>query len=278
MRRGNRNKIVVIDGEFIGINLGADYTAEHEFGLEDLKRDFGFGDKDAISKKNIGLKARTMTVLPEGLVFKKIGKKTYLIYGGCWTSDCIKRNGNKYFTEQRELRLYGESTLATAWSGNDFGILVNTPDGRIYLKELYKAFLNKDVAFMFDGSNPVKNPGLCLCIASKLPKQIDEDFKAADLDKIKLTKAVAKSGIEKFLQAASTQAGVAERWSQPYTYFALSPRWMPKEGSLKKESRYPLLFWLNPMQQKENNCGWFTVEELMAWTRGEGPIPKKNEG
>ena len=33
-----------------------------------------------------------------------------------------------------------------------------------------------------------------------------------------------------------------------------------------------LRVWLNPEEQDRNNFGWFTAEDLRAWSRGEGPV------
>lgn len=34
------------------------------------------------------------------------------------------------------------------------------------------------------------------------------------------------------------------------------------------------MFWLNPMNQKKYNHGWFTIEELQQWAKDNGPIVK----
>jgi len=35
-----------------------------------------------------------------------------------------------------------------------------------------------------------------------------------------------------------------------------------------------VIFWLNPVDGRRNNHGYFTVEELAQWTQGTGPVPK----
>ena len=36
---------------------------------------------------------------------------------------------------------------------------------------------------------------------------------------------------------------------------------------------YPIVYWLNPYNQNKNRYGWVTVEDLLVWSEGEGPIP-----
>ena len=41
-------------------------------------------------------------------------------------------------------------------------------------------------------------------------------------------------------------------------------RWQWMDGGIK--------FWLNPNDQDLYNAGWFTIDELIAWTHDTGPI------
>ena len=73
-----------------------------------------------------------------------------------------------------------------------------------------------------------------------------------DVDKedYELQKAVDKTKIVETLKKANKE------------YYALEPRFF--DGVLK--------FWLNPKEQSKYNYGWFTVDELLLWTKNEGPI------
>ncbi len=60
-------------------------------------------------------------------------------------------------------------------------------------------------------------------------------------------------------------------------YYALQPMWASKIKSTKDgeiKTQYPVVFFLNPINQNECNFGWFTVEQLLDWIDGKGPIPK----
>lgn len=55
-------------------------------------------------------------------------------------------------------------------------------------------------------------------------------------------------------------------------YFALSPRF--HGGNWEKRTVFDIIFWLNPMDQRNNRSGWVTVEDILAWADGKGPIPE----
>jgi hypothetical protein len=41
-------------------------------------------------------------------------------------------------------------------------------------------------------------------------------------------------------------------------------RWQWQDGTIR--------FWLNPRDQPRYRAGWFTIDELIAWTHDQGPI------
>lgn len=68
MRKASQNYgIVVIDDMFIGFALGYDYCAEHEWGINDLKRICGIPEGN---KNNMGVRCRTITKAPN-IIFKE---------------------------------------------------------------------------------------------------------------------------------------------------------------------------------------------------------------
>ena len=61
MRRSFRSEILKDDnGQVIGINLGADYCAEHEGGIESLERALGIQKKEG----DFGIEARRVSIQP----------------------------------------------------------------------------------------------------------------------------------------------------------------------------------------------------------------------
>ena len=56
------------EDKFVGISLGYDFTAEHEWGIADMKRLFGIPEP---TKKNMGIACRTITKCPDTLHTQK---------------------------------------------------------------------------------------------------------------------------------------------------------------------------------------------------------------
>jgi hypothetical protein len=115
-----------------------------------------------------------------------------------------------------------------------------------------------------------------------LPKETLDQLVAMDKDAEALKKAAKKTGIVQKIDKINKTAQDAEKKKsgRPYSfgndpngYFALSPRWA--FDNEKDKTKHPVMFWLNPQNQKDNNFGWYTVEELDQWINGEGPVPKE---
>lgn len=252
MRRGhNGNLFLSEDGTLEGVNLGADYCAEHEWGLEGLASDFGLNPKAPP-----GLQRHMITKLPSG--YFKLGlvmKEGYVGY--MHTEEHVSREVSN---------IYDGEEFAGAWSGSDFGIRFKN---KAYAADLYNSFLNHDVAFLFlKNENPFGRSGLCIMIASKLDPEIVKNFAAEEAEQDRLLELVKASGIEARLKEAGDKAaGNSRAYPRPFSYFALSPRWANDEHTEIK-------FWLNPQDQKNVNYGWFTVEDLDDWIAGTGKIPK----
>ena len=73
----------VLSAQIVGINLGWDFTAEHERGIDPLLQDFGIAGhpKRRQGGDMVGPAVRTMTRLPNDLrFFKNLGGYSYLMY------------------------------------------------------------------------------------------------------------------------------------------------------------------------------------------------------
>jgi len=283
MRRAHENDFLMDGDTFVGINLGADFTAEHEWGIRDLREMFGMDS----NKK--GIDKRSATIYPEGSVFFKKGKKHSVLICDDHISSSYSThfkdylNGEKFSKELEkgqiqslELTIYKPyrddqepQTLATSWDKGSFGILV-TKDRSDELESLYEAIKKKDVAIWLGGSgNPFQNSGLVVIIRSRCPEHGVKTMLEADIDAEKLEKADLKTGIKEKLKKAGKG------------YFACSPAWSSTIKSTRRgeiKTKYDVIYFLNPMEQRIYNFGWFTVEDLEAWIKDEGPIPMKKEG
>lgn len=250
MRQSYKNEILINDSKLIGINLGADYCAEHEWGIKRTHSSFG------IDTSKFGLEKRKVTKTPSNLSWLENSKirsfsKKKKVWSGIYFG--YKEVGEQPFIPASA---YGEEDLLTLWSDGEFCILASTPEKTAQLKEIYDAFASNDIAIWLGGGGVFQNSGLCIAIASHLSKEITDNWHKADVEHEQLLADVKDTGIEVKLKAAKKG------------YFALSPR---------RDSDGSLIFWLNPMEQDKNNAGWFKVSQLEEWINDQGPIPKKKK-
>lgn len=236
MRQGFDAKLLRSPGgDLIGVSLGADFCSEHEWGIADTRCALGMSD-DAF-----GLERRRIRNA-EPVRWVEEGK-----FSGLWMPPPHSSN-----TKPNNVSAY-KSDMWCGWSGSDFGAFGFTPKVSAALKKIYDAVKAGDGALWLGGGGVFQNAGLAVAIASALPAGTAEQWEKADRDAFELKRDAAATGIEERLRKAGKD------------FFALSP----------SRTKRGLLFWLNPMQQHENNHGWFTVEELDQWIAGKGPVPKK---
>lgn len=245
------------DGTIIALNLGADYCAEHEWGISGILNKFG------INRDKLGIAGRTITrggdsiittsekvdIWTRGQKNKKAAKPVYGI-----TFALPYSSGNDFSWLLKGAYWEPEKTeLLSYWSESRFlALLENESDVKVF----QEAFLNNDIAFWIGGGGPFQNGGLCIAIVSRLPEDFKQSMLEADEDTIALKKAADATGIEKILEKAGCK------------YYALSPRW-------KDEDKKEVKFWLNPQEQNKYQYGWYSVDELKQWAKGEGPIVEK---
>lgn len=247
--------------EPIGINLGADFCAEHEWGIQRMCNRLGVINNNTV----VGVERRRITkgeTVGGGLVTVK-KKKYFYIYSA---------NINYLMEEEKKtlrnimdsLGMYlGEGTLEkygfmSFWDEGGFQVLFN--EKYIGLGEKLLCAIKENDALIYVGKseNPFIRSGLHIVILSKMDKEKINEMKEKDEDKNKLIECAANTGIHQILKNAGKQ------------YFALTPRW-------KNDEKKEVVFWLNPMQQHLYNFGWFTVKELQLWARDKGPVIKKGE-
>lgn len=265
MRQGHDNGVLTnTAGEFIGIALGADYCAEHECGIRGLQRDFGIPGP---TKEKPGIEARriTTTGAPMGLALLALPNPDKKKRARKDRDVALLYNPGLDVAEQqafagRQPRWPGQP-MATFWDEGSFLIRVEaelTPQ----LVELRDAFEAKDVSIFLSGRAAFDKGGLVVIITSKTPEAQAKIMAASDLSTISIKERAEATGIEKKLEAAG------KRW------FALRPGCLlvsRRDGELV-QTKYDVMFWLNPMDQHINNYGWFTVEELEQWAENRGPV------
>ena len=260
MRRAYHDTDFILDedGNFIGINLGYDSCAEHEWGIKTIQNLFGIGS----DPKAVGLDKRKITSLHQEILhFSKEDNEALLIFDRSLASN-IERKEDRIEWILTNLAFFSsEKNIVTAWNERGFAIRVRHPRWIDYLQKLYEGFLNLDIAIGRSGNlNPFAGNGLTITLVSAFPQDAAETLAEKDRDYNRLQEADLATGIKEELKKSG------KNW------FALSPRWASEFNS---ETEYEVMYWLNPREQDIHNFGWYTVEDLKLWAKDAGPVMKE---
>jgi len=295
MRRAYNDYHIINDNDnFLGIALGFDFTSEHEWGIKETRRRFGIPES---SKKNMGVKSRTITKNIKNLVFEKstyMKNKFAILYTGCDWRDInpIPHDLENYKTNilsnvEHDKKKSGKSrtpsNIITAWSDGDFGIAVMGEKEVKWLEELYDAFDEKNVviAMINHGAlNPFAGTSLSLMIADRLPKEVADMMYNADKEYYERVDYEKKTGVPKLkekLKKIKNKNGYNENlYGHKHGYYiACSPKWIDYHDEENREkqkkehnTKYDILYWVN-YSDDENNYGYHTVEEIKEWLSGK---------
>lgn len=299
MRRAYNSSVWRNDsGQVIAVNLGADYCAEHEWGIKPLKESLGirsFPDNErTISDKEI-IKALEPYVSGKerknlGLPMRKINSKevSHRSYGRYELANNLDTKGVKivnrdYKNKTKETYTmwgvhfrwlsplndsgYDWKEVCGAWYSKEAEETVSYwndssfaffSEDKQLVKDIVEAFERSDVAVWTGSSGPFRNGGLIVAIASRLPEEFVKQMEESDLDTVLLRIAAAKENVRDILKDANKR------------YFALSPRW-------KDDNKKEVQFWLNPLEQNTYNYGWYSAKELRQWANNEGPVVIKTK-
>jgi len=287
MRKASQNYgLLIVDDVFIGIALGYDYCAEHEWGIKDLKRICGIpeGNKD-----NMGIRCRTITKAPN-IIFKEetYKKKRFaVLYTGL--NFRSQEDNEKYiphdFKNYKESLIWNEKwnkehpdrecrdNIITAWDGGSFGIAVMGDNEVEYLKELKTAIetLNLTIAITsLRAVNPFAGSSLCLLITNRIPQELIDDMYNADKEYYDREDYEEKIGMKEIIKNHSKQ-GITKGL---HYFLACSPKWISykdteyrEEYKKKHNTKYDIIYWIN-YSDDDDNCGWYTVEQIREWLTG----------
>lgn len=265
LRRAYRGEFITENDSVVGINLGGDHCAEHEVGISPLAEAFG------LDQEKIGLDKFRITKDP-GLF-----TTTGTVYGKKVLIAAFHAQWSNVFTEMKQR---GQNTkdiaaycrilpntedegFTAAWDENSFAILAQGKESISYLTSILNALKENDLCLMLAGPNtPFGTAGLCLIRYSAFSDEEKDEMVQKDLDRKKLLAAAEKTKIAKKLEKAGLR------------YYALAPQWTNYFKKPKFQSKYSVIFFLNPQQQDKYNSGWFTVEDLLQWIKGTGPVVK----
>lgn len=206
----------------------------------------------------------------------KISSKNYRPYQGSFVE--YNKSEITRLAQSAEKRgvLNWDRHTTSAWDNTGFSILTRDPDTIEFLKIIYSSLLSKPqpesktlgIWLGGAGNNPFSRNGLVLSIKELTDPENLQTLQASEESTAKTHWMAVHTGIYSIVPKSK--------------YFALQPGNVLKsrnhDNPIYQEippTKHPLMFFLNPMDQKNNNCGWFTVEELTAWMNGEpNPITK----
>ena len=239
----NDFEVLIQDGVFIGVALGYDYCAEHEWGIKDLKEELGIPSN--ISPDCLGVDARTISKTSKDLRRVSKGGREYLYllrqYGEERIPDCL---------------LQGSESLTTAWSKSSLGIAMgpNLLEGKEYLDDLYEAFQNNDIVLARLGNNnPFANSSLTLLIKSRIPQEVKDSWKDADLSTLRLMEIEKTYGFKEKIKSLPYYLNGGKN---PKKAGCCSPSFVANDTKIK--------YWVNNAGV-ENTYGWFTPEQIEEW-------------
>ena len=297
-RASHSNGLIFDDGKFIGIALGYDYCAEHEWGIDGLKRLFGM---PRTSAKNIGIKCRTITIVPP-IIFKEhvVNKGSMKIKKGKYA---ILYTKNKYvdneilpyplhnWVEELNLNFKWNSkkpdskndNIITAWDDESFGVGVMGEDEVEYLKELKTAIDEKRLTIAVTDlrkRNPFAGSSLCLLITDRIPQETIDIIYNEDKEYFDREKYEEKIGMKKIIDKYGNKNG----FKGLHYFLACSPKWIDyhdKENREKEKKRhntkYDIIYCINYSDDDENR-GWYSAEEIKEWLTGNKKLTEIRKG
>ncbi len=250
-----------------GVNLGFDFVAEHEWGVDWAAKHLGRAPK--LDRFNYGVKARTNTKCELTLELEERDNGEVWLYGrphDPWREDTKTLRQMLDDPTKADPALRDEvgfvsivgAEIRAAWGGSGgFAVVGQSDKGKAAVRLVYDALKNNacliDQRLEFLGRG-----GLCLIDTRVLPKSFWERQEQADLNWLELQEAAEATGIVKTLADAGKK------------YYALEPAWKDKEKTA-------VHFYLNPHDQANCRYGWFNVRQLEEWARDEGAVLKANQ-
>jgi len=243
-------------GNFVAMWLGADFTAEHEWGIKGIYGVLG------VDTSKLGVKGRT--VRNKDAILYLHGKALYLMNEYYYVSspETVDRlDDNKELFTWRD----GESALSGMWSGDAFCVALKHGDAKLSsaFYDLWSASQKGDLAIWVGGGddkNPFSRGGLILAIVSRLDKATKDSLVEYDKQQREVERTEKKF---KFQDKARKKHG----W-----HCNIHPRWIEDlycKDDLKPHTKYNVVYWFSV----KDRGGYTTIESLQEWfNKGTGSV------
>jgi len=277
MRNSPKVETVEVNGQVIGFALEADFTAEHEWGVDQMKREFNIPTmklKEHIEKKNSNILNRLFYKIPLNIEHSHnaedphlyiIKNKEYLFLTMSNNYDGKKRTPkdlNRYYYMRKDREFGG------AWDESEFMIVAkNTKENLEFFKMLVKAELEND---LFIGFYPdVLKQGLLILKYSGILEEDLLAYEESSKEAAVMLQLVHDSKIEKTIKANGKG------------FHALRPMIVSEEGFKTAHNSYEsgtLMFFLNPQEQRKYASGWYSLAEIQEWAeKDSGPVIERKK-
>lgn len=278
MRRANQNVGIFREGDNVALSFGFDFCAEHEWGMDALNRRFGISNDQG----DTTLGRYAVTHVPDGDLHlleadvettdwtasrrKKAKHRRLFLLGG--DEKPYNQTLEQFVTGMRDSYPQADKPEAH-WDAGAFLFSAPLGDDAAVVRAVHAAIIMRDALMYRSASGPFGGAGLIIARRSTIPPKIVAKMEGDLQDAKRLREAGETTGIRERVETWGR--GLQSPRRVGCAFYALSPRWKPKD----RASAHPVVFWLNPYDQENNNHGWFTVEELEQWMEGKGPIPKR---
>lgn len=279
MRKAYSNyKFLIENDQLLGVSLGYDFCAEHEWGIKKMQKQFGIGEEQnkqglfckIFGGKKFGLPLR---MINKGEVILIEEKEFTFLYSKEYTSwwDKKERSLKNFLPRDLDLKYFDKNNIQTAWSEENFCVLTNDEKGRSYLKELKEAFDKKDIAIATLGGGVFEGTSLSLIIASRLPEEFKQQMYNVDKSAYDLVEYEKKIGVTELKEKTRGNGYKGEKY-----FCACSANWINYEDEKEREkskkklkTKFDIQYWVN-YSDDDNNYGWYTAEEIIKWLSTPG--------
>jgi len=258
---------------FLGVNLGFDFCAEHEWGISGLKDSLGIWNGTPETEKKVYGMARSKinnnsSVFFFSKEFHKSNKEFVTIYF-LGSSEYFNKERNEEFADfhKSDIEYYilsGDKELLTYWDSSSFLIISDQKDEMI---KLNSAFLTNEIGLRSFSRSMVFSPdmkaGLMLFIMSELSDDVDSWIIEDQKEYYNMFKKFRRYNLEKKFKKAKIR------------YDVLYPMQI-EEGQEELVSKFPYWVWWWPVDTDKYEGGSYTIEDFQQLLRkGSGPLLKE---
>lgn len=302
MRAGNSDSDVLRNesGKFVGIVFGADYCAEHEWGIGRIHNRLGIKDDESV----FGIERRRVTVSQDIMHFhsdkynmlamfddftaqrhqKDIREKGLpnLVIRGSYPFNylTIRKIYKDPETGKRiKMRNDPDWEFSSAWCDGEFAILASTEKLGEEIHDLYKQLGEGNVACWLGGAgeNPFARNSLCLGIIDRVDQANLDMMKSYDEEHYRLKQEDKKTGLRDKIKAQGEPYEKSLSFdANPKGSTGLQAKWakdIHRDGyPLSEASTYKVVYCIHPVAKDGSEGGWYTVEEIEHWLDSDGPL------